>query len=310
MSQFITREIRDKVKGSRMAKHIVIKSIIKEHVPDIEEEILNELLMRIHTLFYDSSMVQSLFADIKEREKQKEKLQEMELSDLAALAFGELSDKEIVQPENELKPLIELDETTFDSMIALSEEIDYEEVYNNMKSAGIVIIIDYFSAFHGSTSSVWETVSGFSEMEQKYIIDLFSLFVEKQIEKAEDSDSIGADLASSALSIEVADKNYSIFLYTPKKWLDQGQTHRLTIGLMVHENWSEYISIMSSQIAKRMMAISDLILGSTSEDLSNIQFRLVDLTTRKKLKSQVKEFAEFTIRCSLAWENIKSTSTM
>ncbi|MFX0210982.1 MAG: hypothetical protein ACFFDT_33700, partial [Candidatus Hodarchaeota archaeon] len=117
------------------------------------------------------------------------------------------------------------------------------------------------------------------------------------------------DLASSALSIEVADKKYSIFMYTPKKWLDQGQTHRLTIGLMIHESWSEYISIMSSQIAQRLTTITDTILGSSSEDLSNIQFRLVDLMIRKQIKSQVKEVAEFTIRCSISWDQIKSSST-
>ncbi|MFX0126339.1 MAG: hypothetical protein ACFFAE_22145, partial [Candidatus Hodarchaeota archaeon] len=193
MSHFVTREIEDKVRASRIAKHVVIKSILREHLPDMEEKKMNDLLMRIHTLFLDSSMVNTLFSEIKERERQKEELQEMELSDLAALAFSELSSKEQVRSENELTQLIEFDETTFDSMLTLSEEIDYEEVYNGMKSAGIVVIIDYFSVFQGSTTSVWETISSFSEMEQKYIIDLFSLFVEKQIEKAEDSKSIGTD---------------------------------------------------------------------------------------------------------------------
>ena len=99
-------------------------------------------------------------------------------------------------------------------------------------------------------------------------------------------------------------------MYTPKKWLDKGQTHRLSIGLMIHEDWSRYISIMSSYIAKRLTEITETVLGSTSEDLSNIPFRLVDLTIRKRLKSQIKEIAEFTIRSSLSWDLIQSSTSI
>ncbi len=313
MSQFVTNELEDKVTSSRIAKHVVIKSILREHVPDIDESTINELLMKIHTLFYDSSMVNVLFSDIKEREAQKEKLQEMDLADLASIAFGDSASEEPTQV-GDFTQLLEADEATFNSMMTLSEQIPYEEIYNKMKSAGIVVIVDFFSAYQGTTSSFWETTSGFSDIDKKQVIDIFSLFVEKQIEKplsnGEDPDQIGTDLASSALSIDVADNPYSIFMYTPKKWLDKGQTHRLTIGLMIHEDWSKYISIMSSHIAKRLTEITEIVLGSTSEDLSNIPFRLVDLTIRKRLKSQIKEIAEFTVRCSLSWDLIQTSTSI
>ena len=68
-------------------------------------------------------------------------------------------------------------------------------------------IIDYFSAFQGSTSSMLETTSKFTSVDMKYALDIFSLFVEKQFDDPKtlgiDPDQIGKDLSSSALNVEL-----------------------------------------------------------------------------------------------------------
>ena len=66
-------------------------------------------------------------------------------------------------------------------------------------------------------------------------------------------------------------------------------TQRLSLGLMLREDWVKFVSIMSTHIAKKLNEIAETILGTTSEDLANIPFRLVDLEVRKKLKAEVKK---------------------
>jgi hypothetical protein len=252
-------------------------------------------------------MVEALFSDIQEREEQKQKLQEMGLEEIASLAFGETLGMP-TSAETEPTALLEADETTFESMVALSDQIPYENIYSALKEANIHIIIDFFSAFQGSTSVLWETTSELSEVDKKYILDVFNLFVEKRMD-TESEEELGIDLGS-ALNIDVGENQYFIFIYTPKKWLDKGMTQRLSLGLMLREDWVKSVSIMSTHIAKKLNEIAETILGTTSEDLANIPFRLVDLEVRKKLKAEVKKVAEYFIRCSLAWEQIQSSTTM
>ncbi|UCG00671.1 MAG: hypothetical protein JSW11_13755 [Candidatus Heimdallarchaeota archaeon] len=309
MSQFVTEEVEDQVRGARIAKHVVMRSILKEYMEDGEGKSLDDLMMRIYQLFYDSSMVDALFSDIQEREKQKQELQEMDLEDIAFMAFGE-EVGETSSAETEFVSLLEADASTFQSMVALSETIPYEEVYNVMKEANVVIIIDFFSALQGSTSSLWETILEFTDVDKKEILDVFSLFAEKQIEEStQKDDQFGKDLGSSVLNLEVADKSFSIFIYTPAKWLDKGQLHRLSLGLMIQDERAKYVSVMSTHISKKLNEITETILGTTGEDLSNVPFRFVDLTVRKTLRSQVKEIAEYIARCSLALDQIQSSST-
>lgn len=308
MSQFVTDEVEEQIRGVRIAKHVVIRSILKEHLSeDTTETTINELLMRIYQLFYDSSMVEALFSDIQEREEQKQKLQEMALEDIASLAFGETLETS-TGAETETTTLLEADETTFESMVTLSEQIPYETVYGALKEANIHIVIDFFSAFQGSTSVLWETTAELSEVDKKYVLDVFNLFVEKQME-TESEEELGMNLGS-ALNIDVGENQYFIFIYTPKKWLDKGMTQRLSLGLMLREKWVKFVSIMSTHIAKMLNEITETILGRTTEDLENVSFRLVDLEIRKKLKAEVKKVAEYFIRCSLAWEQIQSLATV
>lgn len=308
MSQFVTEEVEDQVRSSRIAKHVVMRSILKEHMKDADEGSLNNLLMRIYQLFYDSSMVDALFLDIQDREKQKQELQEMDLEDIAGMAFGEVAG-EAGTAESDFTSLLEADDTTFESMVALSETISYEEVYNVMKRANIDIIIDFFSALQGSTSSLWETTFEFTEVDKKRIMDVFSLFVEKQIEGPSlNEENLGNNLGSSVLNIDVANKPFSIFIYTPAKWLDKGQMHRLSLGLMIQDEWAKYVSLISTHISKKLNEITESILGTAGEDLSNIPFRLVDLSIRKRLKAQIKGLAEYVARCSLALDQIQSTT--
>jgi hypothetical protein len=309
MSQFVTEEVEDQVRGARIAKHVVMRSILKEYMEDGEGKSLDDLMLRIYQLFYDSSMVDALFSDIQEREKQKQELQEMDLEDIAFMAFGEESG-EVGSAETEFVSLLEADDSAFQSMVALSETIPYEEVYNVMKEANVVIIIDFFSALQGSTSSLWETILEFTDVDKKEILDLFSLFAEKQIEKSQQKDDqIGKDLGSSVLNLDIADKSFSIFIYTPAKWLDKGQLHRLSLGLMIQDKRAKYVSVMSTHISKKLNEIVETILGTTGQDLSNIPFRFVDLTVRNTLRSQVKETAEYIARCSLALDQIQSSGT-
>ena len=309
MSQFVTEEVEDQVRGSRIAKHVVMRSILKEYMEDGEGKSLEDLMMRIYQLFYDSSMVDALFSDIQEREKQKQELQEMDLEDIAFMAFGEETG-EVGAAETEFVSLLEADESAFQSMVALSETIPYEEVYKVMKEANAVIIIDFFSALQGSTSSLWETILEFTDVDKKEILDVFSLFAEKQIEKStQKDDQFGKDLGSSVLNIDIADKSFSIFIYTPAKWLDKGQLHRLSLGLMIQDERAKYVSVMSTHISKKLNEIVETILGTTGEDLSNVPFRFVDLTVRKTLRSQVKEIAEYIARCSLALDQIQTSGT-
>ena len=136
----------------------------------------------------------------------------------------------------------------------------------------------------------------------------FYLFAEKQIDKSTlKEEQFGKDLGSSVLNLDIANKSFSIFIYTPAKWLDKGQMHRLSLGLMIQDQWAKYISIMSTHISKKLNEITETVLGTTGEDLSNIPFRFVDLTVRKTLRSQVKEIAEYIARCSLALEQIQSS---
>jgi hypothetical protein len=308
LSEFITDEVKEQIRSVRVAKHVVMRSILKEHLSsDTNESTINDLLMRIYQLFYDSSMVSALFSDIQEREKQKQELQEMELEDIAKLAFDEVAG-EVASTDAEFAQLLEVDDSAFESMMALSDQIDYEVVYQELKKSNIHFIIDFFSAFQGSTSSLWETTSELSDLEKKNVLDIFGLFVEKQMETESEAE-IGKNL-SSVLNIDVADKPFYIFMYAPKKWLDKGMTHRLSIGLMIREEWAKYITTMSKHIAKKMNEISNLILGATGEDLSNISFRLVDISFRKMLKSHIKEVSEYFIRSFLAWDQIQSSTTL
>ncbi|MHA2246254.1 MAG: hypothetical protein ACXADY_14915 [Candidatus Hodarchaeales archaeon] len=308
MSQFVTEEVEDQVRGSRIAKHVVMRSILKDHIEDADESTLNDLLMRIYQLFYDSSMVDALFFDIQEREKQKQELQEMDLEDIASMAFGE-EVGEVGSAETEFVSLLEADPSAFESMVALSETMPYEEVYNVMKKANVDIIIDFFSALQGSTSSLYETIIEFTDVDKKQILDVFSLFAEKHIEDSVlKEDQFGKDLGSSVLNLDVANKSFSIFIFTPAKWLDKGQLHRLSLGLMIQDKWARYVSVMSTHISKKLNEITETILGTTGEDLSNVPFRFVDLTVRKMLRSQVKAIAEYIARCSLALEQIQSSA--
>ncbi len=306
MSEFVTDEVEEQIRAVRVAKHVVIKNILKDHLSsDTTEENINELLLRIYQLFYDSSMVEGLFSEIQERERQKQALQEMELEDIAKMAFGSSTGESVAQ-ESEFAALMETDENTFNSMVSFSEQIPYEEVYNVLKEANIHIIVDFFSAFHGSTTSLWETTSGLSEIDKKNVLDIFSLFVEKQME-TESEDNLGKDLGA-ALNIDVVENKYFIFMYAPKKWLDHGMTQRLSLGLMIREEWVKYISILSKHVANKLNEIAETILGTTLEDLANISFRLVDLENRRRIKTQTKEVAEFIARCSIAWEQIQSST--
>ncbi|MHA2203002.1 MAG: hypothetical protein ACW991_04880 [Candidatus Hodarchaeales archaeon] len=307
MSQFVTEEVEDQVRSSRIAKHVVMRSILREYMEDADENSLNNLMLRIYQLFYDSSMVDGLFSDIQDREKQKQELQEMDLEDIASMAFGE-EVGEAGAEETDFVSLLDADPSTFESMVALAETIPYEEVYNVMKKANVDIIIDFFSALQGSTSSLWETIFEFTDVDKKQILDVFSLFAEKQIDNSNlKEEQFGKDLGSSVLNLDIANKSFSIFIYTPAKWLDKGQMHRLSLGLMIQDQWAKYISIMSTHISKKLNEITETVLGTTGEDLSNIPFRFVDLTVRKKLRSQVKEIAEYIARCSLALEQIQSS---
>ena len=308
MSQFVTEEVEDQVRSSRIAKHVVMRSILREYMKHTDENSLNDLMMRIYQLFYDSSMVDALFSDIQDRERQKQELQEMDLETIATMAFGdEVGEAE--PGEAEFISLLEADPSTFESVVALSETIPYEEVYEVMKKANVDIIIDFFSALQGSTSSLWETIFEFTDVDKKQILDVFSLFAEKQIENPSlKEDYLGNDLGSSVLNLVVANKSFSIFIYTPAKWLDKGQMHRLSLGLMIRDEWAKYVSVMSTKISKKLNEITETILGTKSEDLSNVPFRFVDLTVRKTLRSQVKKLAEYIVRCSLALEQIQSSA--
>ncbi|WP_455140279.1 hypothetical protein [Candidatus Hodarchaeum mangrovi] len=310
MSKFVTEEIEDKVRNTRMAKHVVMRSILREYIEEIDETSLNGLLLRIYQLFYDSSMVSSLFSEIQEREEQKQQLQEMDLEDIATMAFG---GKEDVSQTlgSDFSSIFEADESAFQSLLELGKTIPYEEVYSNLKKAKISVIIDFFSAFQGSTSSLWEVTYEMNEVDKKQILDMFSLFVEKYIDDNErDEKDFGKDLGSSALNIDLTNQSFSIFLYSPKKWLDKGQTHRLSLGIIISYDWAKYVSIMSTQISIKLNELSNSILGTSEEDLLNIPFRLVDLNMRKTIKGYVKDLAEYIIRCSLAWEQIQSSTTL
>jgi len=309
MSKFVTEEIEDKVRSTRMAKHVVMRSILREYIEEIDENSLNGLLLRIYQLFYDSSMVSSLFSEIQEREIQKQQLQEMDLEDIAEMAFGEKGD--VTQASTDFSSIFEADESAFQSLLELGKTIPYEEVYSNLKKAKIALIIDFFSAFQGSTSSLWEVTYEMNEVDKKQILDMFSLFVEKYIDDNErDEKEFGKDLGSSALNIDLTNQSFSIFLYSPKKWLDKGQTHRLSLGVIISYDWAKYVSIMSTQISTKLNELSHSILGTSEEDLLNIPFRLVDLNMRKTIKGYVKDLAEYIIRCSLAWEQIQSSATL
>ncbi len=310
MSQFVTEDVTEKVQGSRMAKHVVMKSILREQMgEDAAESTLNDLIMKIYRLFYDSNMVDSIYSDIKEREQKKQELQEMELESLASLAFEDIAKSETSGVGTESISTLEIDDTMIESLTDLGEKIPYEEVYRVLKMARVNVIIDFFSAFQGSTSSMIETTSQLTSVDMKNILDLFSLFVEKQIEDPKlekmDPDQIGKNLGSSALNVDITDESYSIFMYAPKKWLDKGQTQRLSIGLMIHDDWAKYISIMSPFVARKLSEITETVLGTTRDDLSNISFRLVDLSLMKKLKIQIKGIAEYIARISLSWDQIQ-----
>ncbi|MFX0123635.1 MAG: hypothetical protein ACFFAE_08330 [Candidatus Hodarchaeota archaeon] len=308
MSQFVTEEVEDQVRSSRIAKHVVMRSILREYIEDADETSLNDLMLRIYQLFYDSSMVDGLFSDIQDRERQKQELQEMDLEDIASMAFGE-EVGEAGSAETDFVSLLDADPSTFESMVALADTIPYEKVYNVMKKANIDIIIDFFSALQGSTSSLWETIVEFTDVDKKQVLDVFSLFAEKQIDKSNlKEEQFGKDLGSSVLNLDIANKAYSIFIYTPAKWLDKGQMHRLSLGLMIQDEWAKFVSIISTHISKKLNEITKTVLGTTGEDLSNVPFRFVDLTVRKKLRSQVKEIAEYIARCSLALEQIQSSA--
>jgi hypothetical protein len=311
MSQFVTKEVEDQVKSSRIAKHVVMRSILKDYV-DADENTINELLLRIYQLFYDSSMVDSIFSDIQERERQKQALQEMDLEDIASMAFSENLGREAVDEVVDTSTLLELDEVTFQSLEEIGNSIPYEKIYETLKEANINIIIDFFSALQGSTSSLLEVTSKITEVDKKRILDIFSLFVEKQIEGTKfDEKELGDNLGSSVLNINVdSDQSFSVFTYTPAKWLDKGQMHHLSLGLMIQDDWAKYVSIMSKYISKKLNEIINTILGTTGEDLSNIPFRLVDLNMRKELRNQVKGIAEYISRCSLAWNQIQSSLTI
>ena len=86
--------------------------------------------------------------------------------------------------------------------------------------------------------------------------------------------------------------------------------HRLSLGLLISDEWAKYVSIISPRIAVKLSEINDTILGTSIEDLSKIQFRLVDINIRKKLKTQVKDVAELITRCSLAIDKISSSSSI
>ncbi|MFX0182329.1 MAG: hypothetical protein ACFE95_04520 [Candidatus Hodarchaeota archaeon] len=311
MSQFVTKEVEDQVKSSRIAKHVVMRSILKDYI-DAEENTINELLLRIYQLFYDSSMVDSIFSDIQERERQKQALQEMDLEDIASMAFSENLRGEAADEVMDSSTLLELDEVTFQSLEEIGNSIPYEKIYETLKEANINIIIDFFSALQGSTSSLWEVTSKITEVDKKRILDIFSLFVEKQIEGTQfDEKKLGDNLGSSVLNINVdSGQSFSVFTYTPAKWLDKGQMHHLSLGLMIQDEWAKYVSIMSTHISKKLNEIINTILGTTGEDLSNIPFRLVDLNIRKELRSHVKGIAEYISRCSLAWNQIQSSLTI
>ncbi|MHA2334771.1 MAG: hypothetical protein ACXAEU_22270 [Candidatus Hodarchaeales archaeon] len=313
MSDFITDELEDQVRGTRLAKHAVMRSIVKEFIEDIDEKTLNILLSKIYQLFYDQRMVDSLFSDIQEREAEKERLETMDLEDLASLAFGGETEGGAVIDDSELNPmkLAATDEVVFQSLLDIAENIPYEEVYQIMKKAKVNILIDFFSAFRGSTTSLMGTTSELTDFDKKQALDIFSLFVEKHIDETKlEDDQLAKDLGKSVLNIEVAGEMSTIFVYTPKKWLDKGHIHRLAIGLMINDEWAKYVSIISHRIAVKLNEINDTILGTTVDDLSNIQFRLVDFNVRKNLKTQVRGVAEFIVRCSLSLNQISSTGTM
>jgi hypothetical protein len=278
MSQFVTKEVEDQVRSSRIAKHVVMRSILKEYI-DVDENTINDLLLRIYQLFYDSSMVDSIFSDIQEREKQKQALQEMDLEDIASMAFGESLGGEMIDEAADSSTLLELDDVTFQNLEDIGKNIPYEEIYETLKKANINIMVDFFSAIQGSTSSLWEVTSKITEVEKKRILDIFSLFVEKQIEEAKfDEKKLGDNLGSSVLNINVdSGQSFSIFTYTPAKWLDKGQMHHLSLGLMIQDEWAKNVSIMSTHISKKLNKIINTILGTTGEDLSNIPFRLVEI---------------------------------
>jgi hypothetical protein len=218
MSKFVTDEIEDKVRSTRMAKHVVMRSILREFNADIKENELNDLLLRIYQLFYDSSMVSALFSEIEEREDQKRALQEMDLEDIAAMAFG--AEEGVAEtPITDFTSFFDMDESAFQSLLEVGESIPYEKVYSKMKEAKIAVIVDFFSAFQGSTSSLWEVTYDMSEVDKKQVIDMFSLFVEKHIEDDEldgEQNDLGKDLGTSALNIDIAEHTSSIFLYSRK----------------------------------------------------------------------------------------------
>jgi hypothetical protein len=80
--------------------------------------------------------------------------------------------------------------------------------------------------------------------------------------------------------------------------------------MLIHFDYAKYIPLLSTQISEKLNELSDIILGTSEEDLSNIPFRLVEMTTRKKVKDYVKTLAEYIIRCSLAWAQIQSSTTL
>jgi hypothetical protein len=296
----------DKVRTANFAKHAVMRSVIKEYFEDIDENSLNNLLLKIYRLFYDKSMVDSLFSEIQEREDQKKALQQMDLEDLASLAVGADSAGLAGVRDNEFPSLMVIDEATIASLMGIAETISEEEVYHAAKEMKISVIIDYFSAFQGSSSSVIGAIASMTEVDRKRALDMFSLFVEKQFDEITAADEqLSRNLGSSALSVDFIDQSFAVFIYTPKKWLDKGETQRLSLGLMIDEKGARFVPLMSNQIVERLEKVANEILGITREDLANIQFRLMDLSIRKTLSGQIKSLSDFITRMSLALQHMK-----
>lgn len=308
MSQFVTDDLIDRVQTSSMAKHAVMRSVIREFVEDIDESSLNTLLMKIYRLFYDKSMVDSLFGEIQEREEQKRNLQQMDLEDLASLAIGADIAGSTGVSDSDLPSLMVIDESTIESLMGIAETISEEDVYNTAKEMKISVIIDFFSAFQGASSSVMGAIANITEVDRKRVLDMFSLFVEKQFDEISAADEqLSRNLGSSALSVDLIDQSFAVFIYTPKKWLDKGETQRLSLGLMINEKGAKYVPLMSNEIVEKLEKIANTILGTTREDLSNIQFRLMDLSIRETLTAQIKSISDFITRLSLALQQMTSS---
>ncbi|MFX0115970.1 MAG: hypothetical protein ACFFB3_15575 [Candidatus Hodarchaeota archaeon] len=305
MSQFLTDDLLDRVRTANFAKHAVMRSVIREHAKDIDESSLNALLMKIYRLFYDKSMVDSLFGEIQEREEQKRNLQQMDLEDLASLAVGADIGETTGLGDVDLPSLMVINETTVESLMAIAETISEEEVYRTAKEMKISVIIDFFSAFQGSSSSVMGAIDDFTEVDRKRVLDMFSLFVETQFDEISTADEqLGRSLGSSALSVDLIDQSFAVFIYTPKKWLDKGETQRLSLGLMIDEEGAKFVPLMSNEIVKRLERIANTILGTTREDLLDVQFRLMDLSIRETLSAQIKSVSDFITRLSLALQQM------